>query len=133
MMIVPLIVSSVITGTASLHPKVNGKIGMVSFVFIFVTNALGTGLGVVSFYVFRPGAESGRDKVQSAFVTKPLETQDIFADMLRNIIPDNLFEATFQQTLTEYKYNDRVNTTSGNSSFVIVGKTLGSTSGPNLL
>jgi Na+/H+-dicarboxylate symporter len=47
-----------ILGTASLHPKANGKIGMVSFVFIFVTNALGTGLGVVSFFVFRPGKYS---------------------------------------------------------------------------
>ncbi|XP_060595283.1 excitatory amino acid transporter-like isoform X1 [Ruditapes philippinarum] len=133
MMIVPLIVSSVITGTASLHPKANGKIGIVSFVFVFITNALGTGLGVVSFYVLRPGVESGKSNVQSALETKPMETQDIFADMLRNIIPDNLFVATFQQTRTEYKYKDIVNTTSGKSSFAIVGKTLGSSSGPNLL
>ncbi|XP_045199439.1 excitatory amino acid transporter-like [Mercenaria mercenaria] len=137
MMIVPLIVSSVITGTASLDPKANGKISMVAFVFVFITNMIGTILGVLAFYAFRPGVESGNANILNTADTKPTETQDIFADMLRNIIPDNLFEATFQQTLTKYKYERNLanitNTTAGNVSLSIIEKTIGKTDGPNLL
>ena len=53
--------------------------------------------------------------------------------IFRNIIPDNLFEATFQQTLTEYKYKDIANASTGNASRVIIGKMLGISHGPNLL
>lgn len=137
MMIVPLIVSSVTTGTASLDPKANGKISMVSFVFIFLTNMVGAILGILSYVAFKPGVGSSMSGI-TIESSKPavVDTQDVFADLLRNIIPDNLFEATFRQTITEYEYGTRIiqnaNTTN-NVTIKNVIKYLGKTDGPNLL
>lgn len=133
MMIVPLIVSSVTTGTASLDPKANGKISIVAFVFIFATNLLGTILGVIAFFTFRPGVDSGEENMEDAEQTKPIDTQDIFADMLRNIIPDNLFEATFRQTLTGYDYAESLQNSTQLATFTIIKKTVGKSDGSNIL
>ncbi|XP_053386621.1 excitatory amino acid transporter 3-like [Mercenaria mercenaria] len=37
-----------------------------------------------------------------------MQTEDVIADLLRNIIPDNLFQATFAQTQTKYKTGDPI-------------------------
>jgi len=44
-----------VAGTASLGPQTNGKIGVVAFVFIVLTNMLGAILGVLAFVAFKPG------------------------------------------------------------------------------
>ncbi|KAL4219748.1 hypothetical protein ACF0H5_020162 [Mactra antiquata] len=133
MMIVPLIVSSVITGTASLDPKSNGKISLISTLFIFFTNTVGSVLGVLSFLVFKPGVAGDNTEFLRTGAQKQVQTEDIFADLLRNILPDNLFEATFRQTQTQYKYGIVNNTGPSNMSLEIIEKIVSKTDGPNLL
>ncbi|KAL4220033.1 Excitatory amino acid transporter 2 [Mactra antiquata] len=101
MMIVPLIACSVICGAASLDPKANGKISLIAFIFIISTNALGSALGIGSVYMFNAG--KGEIGQHESDVEGTMHAQDIFADLIRNVIPDNLFEATFSQTQTNYK------------------------------
>ncbi|XP_052782586.1 excitatory amino acid transporter-like [Mya arenaria] len=132
MMIVPLIVTSVISGTASLEPRANGKISVVAFTFVFLTNLLGAVLGVLTFLAFKPGNTSGRILQQVASISHPIKTSDILADLLRNIIPDNLFEATFRQTQTSYVETTIVNLT-GNMTNTQWVKEVGKSDGPNLL
>uniref|UniRef100_A0A8W8IG80 Amino acid transporter n=1 Tax=Magallana gigas TaxID=29159 RepID=A0A8W8IG80_MAGGI len=100
MMIIPLLVCSVIHSTASLDPKSNGKISVLTFTYILLTNMLGCLIAIALFYVIKPGSESplveGKSNVYEAV------PQDIFADLLRNIFPDNMVEATFRQTQTKY-------------------------------
>ncbi|WAR27246.1 EAA3-like protein [Mya arenaria] len=119
-------------GTASLEPRANGKISVVAFTFVFLTNLLGAVLGVLTFLAFKPGNTSGRILQQVASISHPIKTSDILADLLRNIIPDNLFEATFRQTQTSYVETTIVNLT-GNMTNTQWVKEVGKSDGPNLL
>ncbi|KAJ8299092.1 hypothetical protein KUTeg_023152 [Tegillarca granosa] len=55
MAIVPLIVASLISGTASLDPKANGKIGTIAVVFVVSANIFGALMAVALFFIFNPG------------------------------------------------------------------------------
>lgn len=132
MMIVPLIICSVIAGTSSLDPKMNGKITLVSFVYIFFTNMFGTILGIVSWLIFQPGKDSGLSDSEES--RTQINTQDIFADLIRNIFPENIFKATFSQDQTKYREVSASpkNSSAGNVT-VDLEKYLGETDGANLL
>ncbi|XP_045199437.2 neutral amino acid transporter A-like [Mercenaria mercenaria] len=138
MMIVPLIICSVISGTASLDPKLNGKITIVSFVYIFLTNLFGTILGIVFWLIFQPGKNQAglRDSAESK---TQIHTQDIFDDLIRNIFPENLLKATFVRVQTKHKTVTIAQTTAyPNSSERLpsvteVTKYLGEANGANLL
>ncbi|XP_060600908.1 excitatory amino acid transporter-like [Ruditapes philippinarum] len=136
MMIVPLIACSVICGAAALDPKANGKISFIAFVFIISTNALGSALGIGSVYMFNPGKDEIHE--QDSVIEGTMQTQDILADLIRNIIPENLFESTFSQTQTMYNVKDKiieVNTTTGmkNETVKHVSKYLGKMGNPNII
>nr|XP_022336994.1 excitatory amino acid transporter-like [Crassostrea virginica]XP_022336995.1 excitatory amino acid transporter-like [Crassostrea virginica] len=149
MMIIPLLVCSVIHSTASLDPKSNGKISAVAFTYILLTNILGCVIAIALFYVIKPGSNSPLQKGKpNLYEAIP---QDIFADLLRNIIPDNIVEASFRQTQTKYTYEIEkaplsetlLNVTYQNASTnqnmttsqVIrkLSKSLGKTDSPNML
>ncbi|KAL4220663.1 Solute carrier 1 (high affinity aspartate glutamate transporter) [Mactra antiquata] len=134
MMIVPLIACSVICGSAALDPKSNGKISSIAFVFIVSTNALGSLLGVGSVYFFNPGHTSAVNP--DTDVESTMQAQDILADLIRNIIPDNLFEATFAQTQTKYEVTKTTGTsqnTTLNGTVTAVTKYLGKMGNPNII
>ncbi|KAJ8298791.1 hypothetical protein KUTeg_022851 [Tegillarca granosa] len=56
MTIVPLIIASLIAGTASLDPRANGKMGIMSVGFVILSNFFGAFLAVAMFFIFRPDA-----------------------------------------------------------------------------
>lgn len=107
MMIVPLVVCSVISGTAKMDPRSNGKVSGISLAFIMITNFLPCILAATLCLIIKPGegVEAGIDS--SKFNTDVMETEDIFADLLRNIIPDNLVASCFQQAQTKYEFEDK--------------------------
>lgn len=135
MMIVPLIACSVICGAAALEPKANGKISLFAFIFVISTNAIGSALGIGCVYMFNPGADNLRDK--ESVVEGTLQTQDIIADLIRNIIPDNLFESTFSQTQTMYNVKivtkKNISDEIQNVTAKEVSKFLGKTNNPNII
>ncbi|KAL3846710.1 hypothetical protein ACJMK2_017677 [Sinanodonta woodiana] len=140
MMIVPLIVCSVISGTASLDPKSNGKISLVSLIFIVITNTIGSILGVAAGAIFQPGKGSSFQQSEDTINSgSAIETQDIIADLIRNFFPDNLLEATFRKTQT--RYNTLTETVERNTSngtvladtVVKLTKTVGKTDSANII
>uniref|UniRef100_K1QZG1 Amino acid transporter n=1 Tax=Magallana gigas TaxID=29159 RepID=K1QZG1_MAGGI len=54
MTILPLIVSSIITGTASMNARTNGRLGAVSFCYILVTAAVGAVIAIILFFLMQP-------------------------------------------------------------------------------
>ncbi|KAK7090285.1 hypothetical protein V1264_010100 [Littorina saxatilis] len=100
MLIVPLIVGSVISGTASLDPKSNGKMSLVAFVWILCTNTLACILAVILCVLIKPGR--GGEVSDTEPPSSSFETQDIFADLLRNFIPSNVVEVGFRKAVTKY-------------------------------
>ncbi|XP_025079693.1 LOW QUALITY PROTEIN: excitatory amino acid transporter-like [Pomacea canaliculata] len=138
MMILPLIVCTVITGTASLDPKANGKISAVAFAYIVSTNVIACAVAIFLCLVIKPGVGQLSVSANTA-EQEPMETQDIFADLLRNIFPDNMMEATFRKSQTMYRKNSEVverNTTNGTSivsSLIALSKYSGKADGINVL
>lgn len=136
MMIVPLIACSVVCGAAALDPKANGKISLIAFIFIISTNGLGSAIGMGATLMFGAGKESAREVTNN--VEGDMQTQDILADLIRNVIPENLFHATFAQTQTKYKGDEievERNTTNGTiiETQKKVTKYLGTMGNPNII
>ncbi|XP_062587358.1 excitatory amino acid transporter 1-like, partial [Saccostrea cucullata] len=58
MTILPLVVSTIITGTARMDPKSNGRISALSFGYIIITNTIGAIIAILLFLIIQPGKES---------------------------------------------------------------------------
>ncbi|XP_076114773.1 putative sodium-dependent excitatory amino acid transporter glt-3 isoform X2 [Mytilus galloprovincialis] len=138
MMIVPLVACSVISGTASLDPKSNGKISIVSLTFIMISNFVPCLVGVLVCLTIKPGEISSTQSTGGSKNTN-IQTEDIFADLLRNLFPDNLISATFQKAQTEYQtenqqYNVTINgTTTTLMHSVVISKKVEKSSSTNIL
>ncbi|XP_052066157.1 excitatory amino acid transporter 1-like [Mytilus californianus] len=138
MMIVPLMVSSIITATASLDLKANGKISVVCLVYTMVCNFLPSILGCILCVIIEPGKSVHISKEFTSVPDKSTETQDIFADLLRNVFPDNLIVSTFEQAHTKYRIAERnLSLVKNESSFITIikekEKILGSAHGTNII
>ncbi|XP_046367999.2 excitatory amino acid transporter-like [Haliotis rufescens] len=137
--ILPLIVSSVIAGTASLDPRSNGRISVLCLGYIIVTNAIGAAIAVIVSLIIKPGSNQEIAADMSKPDTKNLQTEDIFADLIRNLFPDNLVAAAFQQSQTKYHLvSERVitvNISGGiiNETEAVYSQSLGVSSGTNIL
>ncbi|XP_022335624.2 excitatory amino acid transporter 2-like isoform X1 [Crassostrea virginica] len=135
MMILPLVISTIITGTSSMDVRSNGRIGALSFGYIVITNSLGTLIGIVVFLIIQPGNDvTGFVSEENGTAQTDIETSDMFADMIRNLFPDNLITACFQKTQTKYSHDAKVVSVNGtNSSTSVVNKTVSTTGGVNIL
>ncbi|XP_070535781.1 excitatory amino acid transporter-like [Ptychodera flava] len=102
--ILPIIVSSVITAVASLDVKTNSKMGGIAFAFMVIAVVLAVILGMVLTFAIRPGASfsDASEEAQSKKVAY-YETQDVFADLFRNLFTDNIVKACFQKAYTSYE------------------------------
>ncbi|XP_060529905.1 excitatory amino acid transporter 2 isoform X2 [Cylas formicarius] len=115
LLILPLIISSVITGTSKLN--VRGRIALKTLTCFFLFSACSALLGVLFAIVIRPGVKYSTEITsnQTSFDTKQ-SVMDGFLDLGRNIFADNIVQATFQQVRTEYVNSTiiTVNLTGGN-------------------
>jgi solute carrier family 1 (glial high affinity glutamate transporter), member 2 len=106
MLILPLIVSSIITGVAVLDPKSSGKIGLYAICYYFVTTIVAAILGIILVVAIKPGNEDTKKGVGEGTTTSTVTTQDAILDLIRNIFPENLMQATIQQGQTHYTFVD---------------------------
>ena len=100
MIVLPLVVSTLLTGTASLGDvKQVGKVGARTLGFALVATALATIVGLLAFAVFRPGSgldPSVRDALAAPFAVqaKNAATAQVpLSQTLIEIIPRNPFKA----------------------------------------
>ncbi|XP_042222978.1 excitatory amino acid transporter-like isoform X2 [Homarus americanus] len=105
MLILPLIISSIITGLSCLDTGSSGKMGSRALCYYFSTTILAAGLGITMVTSIHPGDPSilvGGSQT----VMKPTEEPqiiDALLDIIRNMFPDNLVMASFSSTKTVYK------------------------------
>ena len=114
LMILPLIIASLITGAASLNAKMNGMIAMRTIVFFTITSLLAASIGLVLVIIIHPGSPEIKAVVGSGNqAERKIEIMDNFLDLGRSMVPDNLFQATFQTAGTKYEeeLNAATNTT----------------------
>lgn len=100
MIVLPLVVSTLLTGTASLGDvKQVGKVGARTLGFAIVATALATIVGLLAFAVFRPGSgldPAVRDALAAPFAAQAKNaatTQVPLSQTLIEIIPRNPFKA----------------------------------------
>ncbi|TFK15549.1 protein patched-like protein 1 [Platysternon megacephalum] len=101
LIILPLIISSMITGVAALDSSVSGKIGLRAVVYYFCTTVIAVILGIVLVVTIKPGVSQKADEIDRTGSTPEVTTVDAMLDLIRNMFPENLVQACFQQYKTK--------------------------------
>lgn len=108
MLILPVIFIGVVSATSSLSPKVNLRLTLVSLGLILLTHVIAAmcamgGAFVIKQIVIVPALKAtSNESVILSNLENSKTTYDIFADILRNLLPKNLVKATTHQELTRY-------------------------------
>uniref|UniRef100_A0AAR2L4E5 Amino acid transporter n=1 Tax=Pygocentrus nattereri TaxID=42514 RepID=A0AAR2L4E5_PYGNA len=103
LVILPLIISSMITGVAALDSEVSGKIGLCAVIYYFSTTIIAVILGIILVTTIKPGVSQSADNIDRAGTTPNVTTVDTLLDLVRNMFPENLVQACFQQYKTQRK------------------------------
>ena len=92
MVIVPLIVSSIVSGVANIGNAENlGRLGLKTFVYYISTSTFAIITGLILVNIINPGV--GADLGLSSEVEGLSAARESFGDTLMNIIPTNIFNA----------------------------------------
>ncbi|XP_067676540.1 excitatory amino acid transporter-like [Haliotis asinina] len=104
MLILPLVVSSIITGLANVNSRSAGKIGLYTIIYYIGTTVLATIIGLILVLTIRPGdvANDNVMAVRSSGDAPSASARDVFLDLLRNVFPENIVQASFQTSGTVY-------------------------------
>ncbi|XP_021354519.1 excitatory amino acid transporter 3-like [Mizuhopecten yessoensis] len=95
MLILPLIVSSLISSLASLDSRASGKMGLRSVVYYLSTTFVAVILGIILVLAIEPGKKGSKiDKSGSA---KKADAMESLMDLIRNCFPNNLVTACFRK------------------------------------
>lgn len=100
LLILPLIVSSLISGLTSLDTRSSGKLGARAILYYLTTTLMAVILGIILVLTIRPG-ERGDKPVKGNTGVEKVEAADTFLDLIRQMFPDNIIEATFSKKLTK--------------------------------
>ncbi|XP_066582167.1 excitatory amino acid transporter 1-like [Prorops nasuta] len=99
-LILPLIISSLVSAIGSLDLSLSGKIGARAIVYYMVTTISAVILGIILVISIRPGdGKSGQVEEQKE--TQNVSTVDTLMDLVRNMFPPNLVQACISQMRTE--------------------------------
>ncbi|XP_044037832.1 solute carrier family 1 member 9 isoform X1 [Siniperca chuatsi] len=118
MLILPLIISSLITGLAGLDARSSGRMGSRAMVYYMSTTVIAAVLGVILVLGIHPGNPKLRGGSSStAPKNQEVSSLDAFLDLIRNLFPENLVQACIQQVQTVLK---KVPVTSPNQTETIL-------------
>uniref|UniRef100_A0A8C9VDE9 Amino acid transporter n=1 Tax=Scleropages formosus TaxID=113540 RepID=A0A8C9VDE9_SCLFO len=97
LIVLPLIISSIITGVAALDSRISGRIGLRAVAYFLSTTVIAAILGIVLVVTIKPGISYNVDSSETTESTEGVTAVDSILDLLRNAFPDNLVQACFQQ------------------------------------
>ncbi|MBN3275051.1 EAA2 protein, partial [Polyodon spathula] len=103
MLILPLIISSLITGLAGLDAKSSGRLGTRAMVYYMSTTIIAAVLGVILVLIIHPGNPKLKERLGEGSENDEVSSLDAFFDLIRNLFPENLVQACFQQIQTVTK------------------------------
>ncbi|KAM5138227.1 excitatory amino acid transporter 2 [Mantella aurantiaca] len=103
MLILPLIISSLITGLAGLDAKSSGRLGTRAMVYYMATTIIAAVLGVILVLAIHPGDPKLKKQLGKGQENDEVSSLDAFLDLIRNLFPENLVQACFQQIQTVTK------------------------------
>ncbi|XP_047656931.1 solute carrier family 1 member 9 isoform X1 [Tachysurus fulvidraco] len=104
MLILPLVISSLITGLAGLDARSSGRMGTRAMVYYMSTTIIAAVLGVILVLGIHPGNPKLRsNQTSTGHTNQEVSSMDAFLDLIRNLFPENLVQACFQQVQTVVK------------------------------
>ncbi|XP_027029012.1 excitatory amino acid transporter 2b isoform X1 [Tachysurus fulvidraco] len=103
MLILPLIISSLITGLAGLDAKSSGRLGTRAMIYYMTTTIIAAVLGVILVLIIHPGNPKLKEGLGEGLKNDDVSSLDAFFDLIRNLFPENLVQACFQQIQTVVK------------------------------
>ncbi|XP_069704267.1 excitatory amino acid transporter-like isoform X2 [Periplaneta americana] len=102
LLILPLIIASLIAGSARLNASMNGKIAVRTLIYFVLTSLTNAILGTILVLLIHPGDPHTKGVLGEVTMDREAHILDGILDLGRNIFPDNLFQAAFQQAHTVY-------------------------------
>ncbi|XP_070508535.1 excitatory amino acid transporter 3-like [Chironomus tepperi] len=103
-LILPLIVSSLIAAIAPLDVSLSKKIGVRAIIYILTTTVIAVILGIILVLTIKPGGKGIEDISNPGEKARKASTiVDTLLDLIRNVFPPNVVQATlqtYQTTLT---------------------------------
>ncbi|KAM9104490.1 excitatory amino acid transporter 1 [Balaenoptera ricei] len=102
MLVLPLIISSLVTGMAALDSKASGKMGMRAVVYYMTTTIIAVVIGIIVVIIIHPGKGTKENMHREGKIVQ-VTAADAFLDLIRNMFPPNLVEACFKQFKTNYE------------------------------
>ncbi|KAK0180901.1 hypothetical protein PV327_003234 [Microctonus hyperodae] len=145
-LILPLILSSIVSAIGSLDLSLSGRIGMRSIYYYGTTTICAVILGITLVLIIRPGVvkDTSAFVAQNYIPARNVTTTDTLLDLLRNVFPSNLVQAclaSYQTVLTPpnnltgvtsmyqwnigHKYTDGMNTLGIVIFGIVMGITIG--------
>ncbi|XP_074077508.1 excitatory amino acid transporter 5 [Macrotis lagotis] len=100
MLILPLVVSSLMSGLASLDAKTSSRLGILTVAYYLWTTFVAVIVGILMVSIIHPGGAAQKEITNQS--GKPImSSADALLDLIRNMFPANLVEATFKQYRTK--------------------------------
>ncbi|KAM6920792.1 solute carrier family 1 member 7a isoform 2-T2 [Lycodopsis pacificus] len=100
MLILPLVVSSLMSGLAALDAKCSSRLGIMTISYYLWTTFVAVVVGILMVYIIHPGGAAQKEDTGES--QKPMTSSaDALLDLIRNMFPANLIQATFQQYRTQ--------------------------------
>ncbi|XP_068196665.1 solute carrier family 1 member 7a [Antennarius striatus] len=100
MLILPLVVSSLMSGLAALDAKCSSRLGIMTISYYLWTTFVAVVVGILMVYIIHPGGAAQKEDSEDS--KKPMTSSaDALLDLIRNMFPANLVQATFQQYRTQ--------------------------------
>ncbi|WKX99009.1 hypothetical protein Q1695_014124 [Nippostrongylus brasiliensis] len=134
MMILPLIFSSLISALAQMDAKESGQMGLATVLYYLTTTVLATLLGIFLVMTIHPGDPSIK---AGSLPDVPVDTEvsplDTFLDLVRNMFPENIIQATFERVQTTYVAQRPRISKNHTDDIVIMKKAISTTRGMNIL
>lgn len=101
LLVLPLVVSSLITGMSSVEKKAYSKLGLRVLFYYLITTLIAAFTGIALSSIIQPGKMHKYSQMSSS-ENSNVHTADSFLDLFRNMFPSNLVEACFRKYKTEY-------------------------------
>jgi Na+/H+-dicarboxylate symporter len=91
MIVIPVVVTSLVVGSASIHPSKLGKVGVKVLIIYLLTSGFAVAIGLFFGNLFKPGKGIDLGSIGDG-VAKSVEAPSL-VDTLLNIVPTNPFQA----------------------------------------
>ncbi|GAA6098965.1 solute carrier family 1 member 3a [Tachysurus ichikawai] len=100
MLVLPLLVSSLITGMAALDRRASGRMGIRAVIYYTTTTVIAVFIGIVMVVIIQPGKGGAKPQTLSQQNLEQVNAADAFLDLIRNMFPPNIVQACTQQFKT---------------------------------